>query len=76
MVPWKQLFPNGSPTALDFLDKLLQFDPKKRMTVEEALNHPYLESYHDVEDEPCHPKLFDFSFEAVESIDEMKSLFW
>lgn len=37
--------------ALDFLDKLLAFDPANRPTVEEALKHPYLELYHDEEDE-------------------------
>jgi mitogen-activated protein kinase 1/3 len=34
------------------------------MTVEEALEHPYLEAYHDPEDEPVAPPLeadfFDF----------------
>jgi serine/threonine protein kinase len=40
-----------SNIALDFLDKLLQFDPEKRMTCEEALNHPYLSAYHDEKDE-------------------------
>ena len=39
------LFPNASATALDFLSKTLTFDPKKRMTVEEAIEHPYLSAY-------------------------------
>lgn len=50
-MPWKQLFPYASNAARDLLNNLLQFDPEKRMTVEEALGHAYLESYHDVEDE-------------------------
>ncbi|RKO83320.1 kinase-like domain-containing protein [Blyttiomyces helicus] len=72
-VPWAKLYPKASPVALDLLEKLLTFDPAARITVEEALGHPYLEAYHDVEDEPSHDRHFDFSFEAVESIDEMKS---
>jgi mitogen-activated protein kinase 7 len=68
------MFKNGSPAALDLLNKLLQFDPELRFTVEQTLAHPYLESYHDSEDEPSHPQPFDFSFEVVESIDEMKGL--
>lgn len=73
-VPWRHLFPNGSPAALDLLNKLLQFDPELRFSVEETLGHAYLESYHDAEDEPVHPHTFDFSFEVLESIDEMKSI--
>ena len=34
------------------LDRLLVFNPHKRMTVTEALAHPYLQVYHDVADEP------------------------
>ena len=41
----------NSHSALDLLEKLLTFDPAARITVEEALAHPYLEAYHDVEDE-------------------------
>jgi mitogen-activated protein kinase 7 len=74
-VPWGHLFPNGSPAALDLLNKLLQFDPELRYSVEDTLSHAYLESYHDAEDEPAHPLTFDFSFEVLESIDEMKSKF-
>ena len=33
------------------LEKLLKFDPAQRITVEEALAHPYLEAYHEVDDE-------------------------
>ncbi len=32
--------------------KLLIFDPDERLTVEEALNHPYLALLHDVDAEP------------------------
>ena len=38
-------------TALDLLDKMLTFNPHKRITVEEALAHPYLEQYFDPADE-------------------------
>lgn len=33
------------------LEKLLTFDPALRITVEQALAHPYLEAYHNIEDE-------------------------
>jgi len=50
--PWRAMFPHKSELALDLLDRLLAFNPVKRITVEEALRHPYLEPYHDPEDEP------------------------
>ncbi|KAB8345839.1 hypothetical protein FH972_022894 [Carpinus fangiana] len=51
-IPWKAMFPHTSDLALDLLERLLAFNPAKRITVEEALKHPYLEPYHDPEDEP------------------------
>ena len=35
------LFPKASPEALNLLYKLLQFDPKNRITAVNALHHPY-----------------------------------
>ncbi|KAJ2925247.1 hypothetical protein H1R20_g11807, partial [Candolleomyces eurysporus] len=61
--PFSQLFPNANPLAVDFLTKTLTFDPKKRITVEEALAHPYLEAYHDPDDEPVAPPLDPEFFE-------------
>lgn len=39
------IYPNASALAIDFLNRSLTFDPKKRITVEEALAHPYLANY-------------------------------
>ena len=43
--PFATLYPNASSLAVDFLTKTLTFDPKKRISVEQALAHPYLEAY-------------------------------
>ena len=51
-IPWKAMFPKTNDLALDLLERLLAFNPVKRITVEEALKHPYLEPYHDPDDEP------------------------
>ena len=61
--PWKQLFPNASNLALDILDYLLIFNPSRRVTVEEALKHPYLTQYYDPSDEPTAPHPFTFDME-------------
>ena len=57
------LFPNCSAVVLDLLNSMLQLDPKKRVTSEEALAHKYLSRYHDPEDEPICTPPFDFGFE-------------
>lgn len=50
---WARLYPNADPRALDLLDKMLTFNPNKRIGIEEALAHPYLEQYYDPNDEVC-----------------------
>lgn len=42
----------ANPLGIDLLRKMLIFDPKERITVEEALQHPYVATYHDPDDEP------------------------
>jgi len=44
-------FANASELALDFLRKLLVFNPNNRLTVEEALKHKYLEQFSSPEEE-------------------------
>lgn len=48
----QELFPNASEQAADLLHKLLEFNPDKRITAEEALRHPYLAQFHNPADEP------------------------
>ena len=52
-----------NPLALDLLDKMLEIDPKKRMTAEDTLKHKYFESLHDPNDEPSFKGTLDFKFE-------------
>lgn len=61
--PLATVFPHVHPLAIDLVDKMLTFDPKRRITVEEALAHPYLERLHDTADEPVCPEPFSFEFE-------------
>ncbi|KAJ7723636.1 CMGC/MAPK protein kinase [Mycena maculata] len=53
--PFAQLFPNANRLAVNFLAKTLTFDPKKHISCEDTLAHPYLEAYHDPDDEPVPP---------------------
>ena len=72
-----QVFPHVHPLAIDLVDKMLTFDPSKRITVEEALAHPYLERLHDVADEPICPMPFSFEFEQQAlGEEEMKEMIY
>ena len=73
-VPFLRLFSNANPDALDLLDKLLAFDPSARISVEEALEHRYLHIWHDASDEPSCASTFDFHFEVVEDVPEMRKM--
>ncbi|XP_010001162.1 PREDICTED: mitogen-activated protein kinase 15, partial [Chaetura pelagica] len=44
--------PSAPPPALDLLKKLLVFDPGKRLSAEEALEHPYVRRFHCPAQEP------------------------
>jgi len=46
------MFPGASADALDMLQKLLQFNPNKRITAEQALEHPFVAQFHNPADEP------------------------
>ena len=43
----RALYPKATPVELDLLNKLLQFNPNKRINVIQALEHPYVADFHD-----------------------------
>lgn len=60
--PLSKRFPHASAPAIDLLTRMLAFEPTERITVEEALAHPYLTAYHRPERELSMAP-FDFSFD-------------
>ncbi|THU72360.1 hypothetical protein C4D60_Mb04t11280 [Musa balbisiana] len=63
--------------AIDLLEKMLVFDPNKRITVDQALHHPYLASLHEINDEPVCSTPFSFDFEHPSHTEEdIKELIW
>jgi len=56
-------FPGTSLEALDVLRKMLEIHPGKRITVDEALRHPFFAPLHNPDEEPVSHRPFDFSFE-------------
>jgi len=61
--PLEKMFPDADQLVLDLLDKLLCFDPSKRLTASESLAHPYFGEYHDPDDEPVCDEPFKFKVE-------------
>lgn len=47
------------PEAVDLLSKMLVFNPHKRLTASQCLEHPYLAEYHDPDDEPTSETTFE-----------------
>ncbi|KAM7259498.1 hypothetical protein ACFE04_015239 [Oxalis oulophora] len=75
--PFSHKFPLLSPVAIDLAQKMLVFDPSKRITVEEALTHPYLSALHEINEEPTCPSPFNFDFEQeVLSEEDIKEMIW
>lgn len=75
-VPWKEIFPNAQEDALDLLEKMLKFDPDKRVTVEQAMKHKYFDDLPSEADEKPEPvSKFDFEFEDQDlSITDLREL--
>ncbi|XP_031272770.1 mitogen-activated protein kinase homolog MMK1 [Pistacia vera] len=70
-------FASVHPLAIDLVEKMLTFDPRQRITVEDALAHPYLASLHDISDEPVCMSPFSFDFEQhALSEGQMKELIY
>ena len=53
------------------MKKMLEFVPEDRITVDEALQHPYLNDFHTQIHEPIGEEPFNFDFERHEDHSEM-----
>ncbi|EGW32651.1 mitogen-activated protein kinase [Spathaspora passalidarum NRRL Y-27907] len=74
-VKWKSLYPFAPHEAINLLEKLLQWDYKKRLEVEQILGHAFFRNTRNASDEPVSKELFDFSFEGrANNISQLKDL--
>ena len=39
-VDFKEIYPGSTPESIDYLNKTICFNPKKRLTINESLEHP------------------------------------
>lgn len=63
------LFEDFPPEAVDLLSRMLCINPEKRITTEEALQHPFFADFHDPDDEP----ICDNPFQIEHEIDNLPS---
>jgi serine/threonine protein kinase len=59
------VFKGANVDAIDLIKRMLTFDPLKRITIDDALAHPYMSQLHFPDDEPTTDlvQAFDFDFE-------------
>ena len=76
-LPLDKQFPDAPPDALDLLNKMLQINPSKRITVDGALAHPFFDAIRDENDIYNADSYFDYSFED-QRLDRvrLKELIW
>eukprot|EP01029_Cantina_marsupialis_P019834 TRINITY_DN4613_c0_g1_i2.p1 TRINITY_DN4613_c0_g1~~TRINITY_DN4613_c0_g1_i2.p1 ORF type:complete len:356 (-),score=95.88 TRINITY_DN4613_c0_g1_i2:251-1318(-) len=74
ILPLESYLPPTSADAVDLLRKMLTFNPEKRISIDEALAHPFLKELHNPKDEPVCKKEFDPAFEKSYPIEIPKPI--
>ncbi|KAF9786292.1 kinase-like protein [Thelephora terrestris] len=76
--PFEKLLPDADAQAIDLLRRMVTFDPTDRISVAEALKHPWLSTYHNPDDEPDCVESFQRwkEVEELETHDEFKKALW
>lgn len=73
--PWKKVYPHASSAALNFIDRLLRYMPRDRMTIEQALSHEFVAQVRDPGRElACSEEFFLGNEERVRDIKELKKI--
>ncbi|KAF4393324.1 hypothetical protein CsatB_024639 [Cannabis sativa] len=73
---FSRLYPHADPLAIDLLERMLVFDPTKRITVTEALQHPYMSGLYDSRRNP--PAQVPISLDIDENLMEpmIREMMW
>lgn len=73
---FSQLYPQADPLAVDLLQRMLVFDPRKRITVTEALQHPYMAGLYDPRGNP--PAQYPISLDIDDSMEQhmIREMMW
>ncbi|CAF1718204.1 BnaC09g09670D [Brassica napus] len=70
------LYPQANPLAIDLLQRMLVFDPTKRISVTDALSHPYMAGLFDSGSNP--PAHVPISLDIDENMEErmIREMMW
>lgn len=68
---WRQKYPNASDEALDLLQQMLIFVPEKRISVADAMQHPFLRTLHEEVGVTSVP-LFSYNEPDYKTVSEVK----
>lgn len=73
---FSRLYPHADPLAIDLLQRMLVFDPTKRISVTEALQHPYMAGLYDPRRNP--PAQVPISLDIDENLGEhmIREMMW
>lgn len=73
----RDILENIDPLAIDLLEKMLEWDPEKRISAEEALEHPYLQDYYEPSEEQEEPQMFEQKYEDQDfPVEQWKELIY
>eukprot|EP01012_Entosiphon_sulcatum_P003546 TRINITY_DN1116_c0_g1_i1.p1 TRINITY_DN1116_c0_g1~~TRINITY_DN1116_c0_g1_i1.p1 ORF type:complete len:415 (-),score=72.50 TRINITY_DN1116_c0_g1_i1:426-1628(-) len=73
-IPFEDLFPKANPVVVDLLSRMLLFNPNRRLTIDEALDHPFFAPLHDPADVPVAAARFYFPSDAQLTKHQMKEI--
>ncbi|XP_039121847.1 mitogen-activated protein kinase 4 [Dioscorea cayenensis subsp. rotundata] len=74
--PFSTLYPRANPLAIDLLQKMLVFDPSKRISVTEALEHPYMSPLYDPNSNPPAQVPIDLDIDEDLGEDVIREMMW
>ncbi|CAD6251902.1 unnamed protein product [Miscanthus lutarioriparius] len=75
-VPLASMYPHAHPLAIDLLQKMLIVDPTKRISVTEALEHPYMSPLYDPSANPPAQVPIDLDIDENISSEMIREMMW
>lgn len=65
-IKWEEKLPHANPNAIDLMLKMLRFSPDKRISIEDAINHPFFSNFAHLGMPPKSDTIFDWSWDEFE----------